>query len=60
MSADHAPPARLHWGSRCINQCQADDDGDCVWKGCPQNRDGEPHLSGRHCPLDVTEADDVR
>lgn len=27
-------------------------DGDCVWSGCPQLRDGEPKASGRHCPLD--------
>ena len=29
------------------------DDGDCVWADCPQNRDGEPAKTGRHCPLDV-------
>lgn len=30
--------------------CMADADGDCVWKGCPQIRDGEPMKSGRSCP----------
>lgn len=33
--------------------CHADRDGDCTWEDCPQNRDGEPMKSGRHCPLDV-------
>lgn len=32
--------------------CHADRDGDCVWKECPQLRDGEPERSGRHCPRD--------
>lgn len=32
--------------------CHSDRDGDCFWKKCPQNKDGEPHNSGRHCPLD--------
>lgn len=50
-----APPLRLHWGSRCINRCQADDDDDCQWEGCPQIRDKEPETTGRHCPLDVQE-----
>lgn len=29
------------------------DDGDCNWAQCPQNRDGEPAATKRHCPLDV-------
>ena len=33
-------------------RCQAGRDGDCEWKHCPQNRDGEPTRTGRHCPLD--------
>ena len=32
--------------------CQSASDGDCDWPHCPQNRDGEPDKSGRHCPLD--------
>ena len=36
-----------------INDCRAGSDGDCEWKDCPQLADGEPHKSGRHCPLDV-------
>ena len=31
--------------------CHAGQDGDCIWEHCPQNRDGEPMKSGRHCPL---------
>lgn len=37
------PPAR----------CHAQQDGDCDWPECPQERDGEPQATGRHCPLDV-------
>jgi hypothetical protein len=33
--------------------CHAGSDGDCTWRDCPQKRDGEPELNGRHCPLDV-------
>lgn len=33
-------------------RCAADRDGDCSSAACPQLRDGEPHASGRHCPLD--------
>lgn len=32
--------------------CHAARDGECNWSGCPQARDGEPHRSGRHCPMD--------
>ncbi|MBF0250595.1 MAG: hypothetical protein HQL35_08220 [Alphaproteobacteria bacterium] len=32
--------------------CRAGRDGDCIHPECPQNRDGEPHATGRHCPLD--------
>ncbi len=34
------------------NRCHAARDGDCIWQDCPQNRDGEPRKSGRHCPYD--------
>lgn len=27
-------------------------DGECFWQHCPQERDGEPEKSGRHCPYD--------
>jgi hypothetical protein len=40
---DATTPQRCHSGS----------DGDCSWQLCPQNRDGEPMKSGRHCPLDL-------
>lgn len=33
--------------------CHAGKDGDCIWKNCPQLRDGEPVKSGRRCPLDI-------
>lgn len=33
--------------------CHAGRDGDCNWQHCPQNRDGEPELTGRHCPIDI-------
>lgn len=32
--------------------CQGSRDGDCDWENCPNNRDGEAHATGRHCPLD--------
>ena len=32
--------------------CRSHQDGDCTWSKCPQNKDGEPNKSGRHCPLD--------
>jgi hypothetical protein len=35
-------------------QCHAGKDGDCLWEKCPQLRDNEPRLSGRHCPLAQT------
>lgn len=33
-------------------RCQGARDGECLWPKCPQIRDGEPAVSGRHCPLD--------
>lgn len=48
-----AEAARAGMGDyRNGSACQADRDGDCVWDRCPQERDGEPRASGRHCPLD--------
>ena len=35
--------------------CHAGWDGECNWNECPQERDGEPEKSGRHCPLDRRE-----
>lgn len=37
--------------------CHGDRDGDCFWEHCPQLADGESKKSGRHCPLDVHDAD---
>lgn len=31
--------------------CQSDCDGYCTHLKCPQNLDGEPHKSGRGCPI---------
>lgn len=36
-------------------QKHAGKDGDCIWKHCPQNNEGEPDKTGRHCPLDIDE-----
>lgn len=36
-----------------LKRCAASRDGDCSHDQCPQNRDGEPAKSGRHCPLDT-------
>jgi hypothetical protein len=37
--------------------CHAGRDGDCNWAPCPQERDGEPAATGRHCPLDTHDPD---
>ena len=34
-----------------LTMCQAGMDGECNHPNCPQNRDDEPHKSGRSCPL---------
>jgi hypothetical protein len=39
--------------------CHAARDGECFWKHCPQIRDGEPRNSGRHCPYDQNDDDDL-
>lgn len=36
-------------------KCAANRDGDCTHPFCPQNLEGEPMKSGRHCPLDTWE-----
>lgn len=38
-------------GTPCRQKCHSNSDGECDWEGCPQNRDNEPHKSGRSCPL---------
>lgn len=55
---DPEPKARYSPARRCMTRCQADDDDYCDWKHCPQNRDGEPKKSGRHCPLDQPPEED--
>lgn len=39
------------------DDCHGARDGECSWELCPQNRDGEPAKTGRHCPLDVPDDD---
>lgn len=41
--------------AKTLNHCAAARDGDCIHALCPQLRDGEPHKTGRHCPLDASE-----
>lgn len=40
-------------------RCNAGMDGECLWEGCPQLRDNEPHATGRHCPIDVRDDDEL-
>lgn len=49
------PKPRFNMQGRYMTRCQADDDDDCQWEGCPQLRDNEPYKSGRHCPLDAAD-----
>lgn len=51
-------PLRYDGSTHTVTRCQADDDGECSYDGCPQIRDGEPTKSGRHCPRDAG-ADDA-
>lgn len=45
-------------GVKTLIRCAAGRDGDCSHPMCPQARDGEPHKSQRHCPLDTLEDDE--
>ncbi len=40
-------------------RCRADRDGHCFAPDCPQLRDGEPEATGRWCPLDVPEEEEL-
>lgn len=42
-----------------VDRCHGASDGECFWERCPQLRDGEPHATGRHCPLDVRDEEDM-
>ena len=55
MNAEELRAYRVYYGSGTA--CHAGRDGECFWKECPQERDGEPAKTGRHCPLDVHEED---
>lgn len=48
MSAPNAPEGK----PQPLTLCATGRDGECGHAQCPQLRDGEPHKSGRHCPLD--------
>lgn len=41
-----------------LTRCASDRDGDCGHPECPQNRDHEPHATGRSCPLWLAEGDE--
>ncbi len=45
----------LPWAVWESGYCHAHKDGDCTDSECPQNRDGEPGKTGRHCPIDIHE-----
>jgi hypothetical protein len=50
------PSRFLAWAPPVVTEnpmCHSGRDGDCYWSECPQERDGEPGRSGRHCPLDL-------
>lgn len=36
-----------------VPHCHAARDGECMWEECPQEKDGEPSKTGRHCPYDA-------
>lgn len=55
MSDD--PKPRYDMQGRYFTRCQADCDGECNWKDCPQIMDDEPYKTGRHCPLDAEDRD---
>ncbi|WP_150615200.1 hypothetical protein, partial [Pandoraea terrigena] len=55
---DAARP-RLPKPDKALTRCAAARDGDCSHAQCPQERDGEPVKSGRHCPLDIKDDDDA-
>jgi len=43
-----------------LETCRSGSDGDCSWEHCPQNRDGEPDKTGRHCPFDWDRDEDYQ
>jgi hypothetical protein len=47
------PTPRYHAQQRRVTLCQADDDDDCDWSGCPQLREDGSRRGDRHCPYDV-------
>lgn len=57
----HAPkaPQPVTWEHKLqkLIRCAAGQHGECCHEQCPQNRDGEPMRSGRHCPLDIQKED---
>lgn len=56
--AGKVKPANKEDGEQ-LDHCAAGRDGDCTHPQCPQNRDGEPMKSNRHCPLDTGSEEDL-
>jgi hypothetical protein len=50
MSQPTLSPPKLHWDSRRVSRCQANED-DCTYEHCPRWRDGEI-INHAHCALD--------
>ncbi len=55
--ADEQRAFLMYYG--IATDCRAGSDGDCDWGQCPQERDGEPRRSGRHCPLDKRDQEEA-
>jgi hypothetical protein len=56
MSIELASDAEHHPGyGMPPKHCAAGRDGDCSHPECPQNRDNEPHATGRSCPIWLAE-----
>ena len=50
LTPEEAAKWRAEFGKDA--KCHSAMDGECFWRRCPQNRDGEPKKTGRHCPLE--------
>lgn len=57
-SAIFHPTWKMRYLDPAPKSCAAGRDGDCTHSQCPQSRDGEPHATGRHCPLDIGSEDE--
>jgi hypothetical protein len=52
VGARFAKVRRAEELAKPLERCAGARDGECIDPRCPQNRDGEPAKTGRHCPLD--------